>query len=128
MVSHQRVKTPTAAAAFLTDHAQAVYDNLYDAQNRIARHAQQKLTALLAQFSMLEGRLPMILDKRLLTESHRLELIAEKLKALDPKLLLRRGYSITMKDGHALRNPQELRQGDEIVTILEEGTVKSIIQ
>ena len=128
MVSHQRVKTPTAAAAFLIDHAEAVYNTLDDAQNRIARYAQQKLSTLLAQFSMLEGRLPMILDKRLLTENHRLELIAEKLKALDPKLLLRRGYSITMKDGHALRNPQELRQGDEIVTIMEKGTIKSIIK
>ena len=128
MVSHQRVKTPTAAAAFLIDHAEAVYNTLDEAQNRIARYAQQKLSTLLAQFSMLEGRLPMILEKRLLTENHRLELIAEKLKALDPKLLLRRGYSITMKDGHALRNPQELRQGDEIVTIMEKGTVKSIIK
>lgn len=128
MVSHQRVKTPTAAAAFLIDHAEAVYNTLDDAQNRIARYAQQKLSMLLAQFSMLEGRLPMILDKRLLTENHRLELIAEKLKALDPKLLLRRGYSITMKDGHALRNPQGLQKGDEIMTIMEKGTIKSIIK
>lgn len=128
MVSHQRVKTPTAAAAFLIDHAEAVYNTLDDAQNRIARYAQQKLSMLLAQFSMLEGRLPMILDKRLLTEKHRLELIAEKLKALDPTLLLRRGYSITMKDGHALRNPQGLQKGDEIMTIMEKGTIKSIIK
>lgn len=128
MVNHQRVKTPTAAAAFLIDHAETVYNTLDDAQNRIARYAQQKLSTLLAQFSMLEGRLPMILDKRLLTENHRLELIAEKLKALDPKLLLRRGYSITMKDGHALRNPQGLQKGDEIMTIMEKGTIKSIIK
>lgn len=128
MVSHQRVKTPTAAAAFLIDHAEAVYNTLDDAQNRIARYAQQKLSMLLAQFSMLEGRLPMILDKHLLTEKHRLELIAEKLKALDPTLLLRRGYSITMKDGHALRNPQGLQKGDEIMTIMEKGTIKSIIK
>ena len=128
MVSHQRVKTPTAAAAFLIDHAQAVYETLDDAQNRIARYAQQKLTALIAQFSTLESRLPMILDKRLLTESHRLELIAEKLKALDPTLLLKRGYSITLKDGHALRDPQALQAGDEIETIMEKGTIKSIIK
>ena len=128
MVSHQRVKTPTAAAAFLIDHAQAVYETLDDAQNRIARYAQQKLTALIAQFSTLESRLPMILDRRLLTESHRLELIAEKLKALDPTLLLKRGYSITLKDGHALRDPQALQAGDEIETIMEKGTIKSIIK
>ena len=127
MVSFLRVKTPTAAAAFLIDHAQAVYDTLDDAQNRIAHDAQQKLSTLIAQFTLLESRLPMILDKRLLTERHRLELFAEKLKALDPKLLLRRGYSITLKDGHIMRDPKKLQKGDEIETVMEKGTIKSII-
>ena len=128
MVSHQRVKTPTAAAAFLIDHAQTVCETLDDAQNRIARYAQQKFSILNSQFSILEERLPMLIDKRLLTENHRLELIAEKLKALDPKLLLKRGYSITLKDGHTLRDPQLLKAGDEIETIMEKGTIKSIIK
>ena len=128
MVSHLRVKTPTAAAAFLIDHAQAVYDTLDDVQNRIVHHAQQKLAALSAQFSLLESRLPMILDKRLLTERHRLELIAEQLKTLDPALLLRRGYSITLKDGRTIRDPKSLKPGDQIETRLEKGTIKSIIK
>ena len=58
VVSHRRVKTPTAAAAFLIDHAQAVLDSLNDVQNRMARHALQRLTNLQLQLSTLQEALP----------------------------------------------------------------------
>ena len=54
--------------------------------------------------------------------------LSEQLKALDPQLLLKRGYSITRKDGHAVRDPKTLRKGDEIETVMEKGTIKSIIK
>jgi len=171
MVSHQRVKTPTAAAAFLIDHAQTVLDSLNDAQNRISRHALQRMLTLNAQLTALNtqianvfsvvktrqdarlnqmysriahraqqrlvtrqssltalsDRIPMLLDRRLQAEKHRLELLTEKVKTLDPALLLKRGYSITMKDGHAVRDPKDLRPGDQIETRLEKGTFKSTV-
>ena len=171
MVSHQRVKTPTAAAAFLIDHAQTVLDSLNDAQNRISRHALQRMLTLNAQLTALNtqianvfsvvktrqdarlnqmysriahraqqrlvtrqssltalsDRIPMLLDRRLQAEKHRLELLTEKVKTLDPALLLKRGYSITMKDGHAVRDPKDLRPGDQIETRLEKGTFKSAV-
>ena len=171
MVSHQRVKTPTAAAAFLIDHAQTVLDSLGDAQNRISRHALQKLSTFHNQLSTiqetlprlfsvvrtrqearldqlyshiahyvqqklisrqssivsLQERIPMLLDRRLQTESHRLELLSEKLKVLDPALLLKRGYSITLKDGVAIRDPKTLNPGDQIETRLDKGTIKSTV-
>ena len=58
MVSHTRVKTPTAAAAFLIDHLQEVLDAVDDAQERIARFTQQKLTTLKAQLSTISEKLP----------------------------------------------------------------------
>ena len=128
MVSHLRVKTPTAAAAFLIDQAQAVYDTLDDVQNRIARHAQQKLSTLIAQLSTFSSTLPLLLDRQLLTERHRLELMTERLKALDPALLLKRGYSITLFQGKAIRNADMLAAGDEIETRLDKGTIKSIVK
>lgn len=63
-----------------------------------------------------------------MTEKHRLQLIEEKAKSLDPALMLSRGYSITLKDGKAVRDAQQLQTGDEIETRLEKGTIKSIIK
>ena len=169
MVSHTRVKTPTAAATFLIDHLKAVMDILNDSQEQILRLAQQKLTYYKSQFATvaellprlfsnvkirqearldalnsritshaqqkilnsqlsivnLENRLPILLDRRLMTERHRLQLIEEKAKSFDPALLLSRGYSITLKDGRAIRDAAVLRPGDEIETRLANGTVKS---
>ena len=127
MVSHQRVKTPTAAAAFLIDHAQAVFDALNDAQQRITRYAQLRFQTQEAQLSTLNTQLSTLVDRKLTNEVHRLELFEEKLKALDPTLLLRRGYSITLKDGHAVRDPKTLLPGDQIETRLEKGTIKSSV-
>ena len=76
----------------------------------------------------LENRLPILLDRRLMTEKHRLELLEEKTKSLDPALLLKRGYSITLKDGKTVRDAQALRSGDEIETRLANGTVHSIVE
>ena len=172
MVSHTRVKTPTAAAAFLIDHLKTVLDSLNDSQEQILRLAQQKLTYYKSQFATvaellprlfsnvkirqearldalnnsiahhaqqkilnsqlsivnLENRLPILLDRRLMTEKHRLELLEEKTKSLDPALLLKRGYSITLKDGKTVRDAQALRSGDEIETRLANGTVHSIVE
>jgi exodeoxyribonuclease VII large subunit len=172
MVSHTRVKTPTAAAAFLIDHLKNVMDILNDSQEQIVRLAQQKLTYYKSQFasiaellprlfsnvkirqearldslnksithlaqlklstfssqlSTIESKLPILLDRRLMTEKHRMQLIEEKAKSLDPTLLLKRGYSITLKDGKAVRDVQQLQTGDEIETRLANGTVHSTVK
>ena len=150
MVSHTRVKTPTAAAAFLVDHLKGVLDTIEGAQSLITHYARQKLSTLQSQLATiqeilpklflavkirqdarienLEARFPLLAERRMTAERHRLQLIEEKLKALDPQLLLKRGYSITLHNGKAVHNPLALKAGDEIETRLEKGTIKSIIK
>ena len=172
MVSHTRVKTPTAAAVLLIDHLKEVLDAINDAQERITHQAHQKISTLHLQLSAfseaihrlfsivrtrqearletlyqrilsriqqktvtaqaenhhLEQRLVTALQRRLISESHRMEMLEEKVHALDPALLLKRGYSITLFKGKAVHDPKALQQGDEIETRLEKGTIKSIIK
>ena len=169
MVSHIRVKTPTAAATFLISHLKEVLDVVEESQNRITRYAQQKLSTLSAQLttlsemiprlfsvvktrqearleslqsrmisemqqkivghqSRLEGfdqRIPILLERKLLSERHRMEMMTEKVKSLDPALLLQRGYSITLKDGKAVRDAAMLKENDIIETRLSKGTIRS---
>jgi exodeoxyribonuclease VII large subunit len=58
MVSHTRVKTPTAAAAFLISHLKEVLDALNDAQQRIANISVGKISNLKSQLSTLQAALP----------------------------------------------------------------------
>ena len=150
MVSHTRVKTPTAAAAFLIEHLKEVLDVIDSSQDRITRYAQQKLTTLNSQLAIVSESIPRLfslvktrqeskldifeqrmrtsIDRRLTSESHKLELISEKLKALDPTLLLARGYSITMHNGHAVRDASTLPPGTEIETRLAKGSITSVVK
>ena len=150
MVSHTRVKTPTAAAAFLISHLKEVLDIIDGSQELITRYAQQKLSILNSQFSIISEsiprlfslvktrqeakieslwiKIPMLLERKLTDDTHRLQLIEERLKALDPTLLLARGYSITMHNGRAVRDASQLPPGTEIETRLARGTVHSIVK
>jgi exodeoxyribonuclease VII large subunit len=44
---------------------------------------------------------------------------------LDPKNVLKRGFSITQKDGKVIRNSEALEKGDLITTYLYRGKVES---
>ena len=61
----------------------------------------------------------------MLNESHRLQLLQQRIQAQDPELLLKRGYSITLKDGKSIRSASELKAGDIIETKFAEGSVKA---
>lgn len=90
---------------------------------------QQTILAQKSNLATFEQRIPMlIVDRRLTAEYHRLEMLEEKIKSLDPALLLRRGYSITLFKGKAVRDPLALKKGDEIETRIEKGIIKSIIK
>jgi len=67
--------------------------------------------------------------ERLLTKAaHRLELLEQAIKAHDPTLLLSKGYSITTHGGKVVRNANHLQKGDVIVTQLQKGKVKSVVE
>ena len=119
MVSHIRVKTPTAAAALLIEHLKGVLDAVNQAQDSITRAAQQQLAAVSYQLTALEQRIPLLVERRITNAFHQLQLIEERVKGLDPQLLHK---------GRVVRDPQSLQAGDEIETRLEKGRIHSIIR
>ncbi len=172
MISHTRVKTPTAAAAFLIDHLAQVYERIEDSQRALVNLVKRRMEKEQIRLQRLSSTLPVIFSlvktrgnarlERLQTnllaamhqrirdsrnnlstfnaqfamlhsqfitrQRHRLQLIEEKVRNLDPVLLLNRGYSITLKDGKVVRDASQLKAGDEIETRLKKGNVKSIVK
>ena len=127
MVSNTRVKTPTAAAALLIDNLKQVLERLNMAQQRLnmvghlfsdARH----------QLELLENRFSVAWERQLTEQKHHINRLELMLQGFDPQLLLSRGYSISLLNGKAIRDPQQLKIGDEIETRVEKGTFKSIIR
>ena len=150
MVANTKVKTPTAAAALLIKNLLNVLEQLDDASQRIAYAVSQRifsqknriatLTTLIPtlairavsdqrhRIEMMQQRLPMAIERRLTTQKHLIESLSLKLQGFDPQLLLSRGYSITLKNGKAVRDPQQLKPGDEIETRVEKGTIRSVVK
>ncbi|MDO4160541.1 MAG: exodeoxyribonuclease VII large subunit [Prevotellaceae bacterium] len=77
---------------------------------------------------LLSQRIPPLVTGKIAAERHRLEMLSQRANALDPALLLRRGYSITLFNGHSLRDASQLKDGDEIITVVEKGKIKSKVQ
>lgn len=172
MVSHTKVKTPTAAAALLIDNLRSVAERLDSAQQRITNkvglimQAEQQRISRFAQiipalFSVVnvkqnalvdrlaqrlatsahniisenyrrldhaESKLPIFTEHILQMQHNHIELLAQRLCALDPKLLLMRGYSITTLHGKAVTDKAMLHPGDEIITVFANGTARSIVE
>jgi len=51
------------------------------------------------------------------------EHVARTVSILDPKNVLKRGYSITLHDGKALTSPKDLKAGDEVRSLFYEGSL-----
>ena len=149
MVSHTRVKTPTAAAAFLIDRLEQVARRIDDAADWITSYVQHRMEIEKIRLSRAAERIPILfslvkskqenkletLNQRIASavqrlidrRRHTLDILEQRTKSLDPTLLLQRGYTITLVNGHALRSPSAVKPGDIIVTRLADGMVKSIV-
>lgn len=150
-VAHTRVKTPTAAAAFLIDNGAQQLARLDDIQNRIMQDVSLLCERQQRLIEQLTVRLTSAPRQRLLTEEHhtqmlqnrymqsarfmlqneklRLENLQARYLALDPALQLRRGYSLTYTaDGKLLCCAKDLQPGDQLLTLLADGTVTSKVE
>ena len=61
-------------------------------------------------------------------ESHRLQLREQQVKAASPEHLLKKGYSITLVNGKAVKDASLLKKGDTLVTLLYNGKIESEVK
>lgn len=149
MVANTRVKTPTAAAALLIDNLRQVLERINNAQQRITLAIHQRIANQKSRLTNLQTLIPALVERKLSNAKHRVELLENRLPAAterimtnqkhklsqielmlqsyDPQLLLKRGYSITLLNGRAVRDPEELKAGDKIETRVEKGTIQSVV-
>lgn len=146
-VAHTKVKTPTAAAAFIIEHQAeeaALLDDLYQrithsAKEQIQRekqrleHQRAVLPLLFMGFYqkgenklvLLSQRLSSSVKQSLEREKHSLQLMQQRLNSLDPRLLLKRGYTITTCGGKLVRSIEGLAEGEILTTQTEKGEIYS---
>lgn len=127
MVSHTRVKTPTAAAAFLIEHLAQVAERLDQLTLRIPQLVRQRFIGEHHRLDTFLGRAQQALRRIFERRRYQLQNLEYQFRAFDPQLILKRGYSLTMKDGKVVRNASLLCKGDIIETRLADGKVESVV-
>ena len=168
LISHTRVKTPTATAEFLINHALQTAERLETCARLVKERLEERLQGERERLERCISRIPAQVQMRLQREAfrqerlisrldaawksrimkeryrlqtfshlavtlqarfqkefHRLDLLKQRIKSASPELLLKRGYSITLKDGRSLTDASSLKPGDEVVTYLLKGRFKS---
>ena len=80
MISFQRVKTPTAAAAFLVDHLTEVYARVEDAQEAIVNYVKRRLQVERMKFERLSSQIPTLFSLVKVRQNNRLDQLLNRLK------------------------------------------------
>ena len=149
-VAHTRVKTPTAAAEFLIAKMDACADVLDDLSSRLMQSVQSRLLWEYRRIEGLKQRIPTAVYKRLADAKyallsarrdiqqaskmylsarlHRLDLLKQRLNDALPEKQLARGYSITLKEGKAVKDASLLKEGDVLTTVLHQGKVEFVVK
>ena len=60
-------------------------------------------------------------------ENERLHLNENTVRLLDPENVVKRGFTLTLKDGKIVKSVKQVEMGDELETRFADGTTKSRI-
>ncbi len=147
LIAHTSLKTPTAVADFLVNHNLLFEGNVLEAaeeatalaQNLLNIHhleldralttahfaAREQIQEATRFLGFMEEKIPASAYQILRDQHRTLDTLEAIYQNLHPENVLSRGYSITLKNGKAIRSTAVLKQGDELETRLQEGSVKS---
>ncbi|MBR4840099.1 MAG: exodeoxyribonuclease VII large subunit [Paludibacteraceae bacterium] len=77
--------------------------------------------------SQIRGTLIQKLSTTIAEERGRLQSKEVSAKLLSPDQILKRGYSITLKNGKAVKNANALKSGEKITTLFAKGQIESTV-
>lgn len=149
MVSYKNAITPSELADFLIQKFHNFAIPLIQAQDRLAQSAKNRFSQENERLQALAQQLSWNSRTLLRTQHHSIQLLSQRLhlfsqhflkeryaalahlsrmiKMADPNLLLKRGFSITTRNGKAITSTDQIREGDQIETLLLDGKLTSTI-
>ena len=148
-VAHTRVKTPTAAAEFLINRVAATNNYLMELQDRLVQATRNILVEEEGQLNgwskdvyhnsksllqsnsntllFLNEKLRSAVKRKIEKEKFAIERYEHFVLLSLPENMLKRGYSITTRNGKTIKSVSDLTVGDVITTQLLDGEIDSKI-
>lgn len=149
-VSHTRAKTPTAVAEFFITHMGKTAIELIDLKDRVVKESSNRVIKERTQIDSFSKDLIHKSKMRLQKESNWAEKSFSEIKnqinqflqrqqfyiegkeqfikLVSPDNILKRGYTLTLKNGKIMTSINDLAVGDEIQTLFRDGSSISKIE
>lgn len=94
----------------------------------LIKESQQIIKDSQNHFSSIENSLKRITQQSFKNETIRLNAFEKHLALASPENILKKGYTLTMKDGKVIKQSKALKKGDEVATVFSDGEIKSIVK
>lgn len=98
------------------------------AGNKLPASASAMLLRRRSTLESLQMQLQNRAASRLAEGTRFIQLTEQFIKMASPDYVLKRGYSLSLKDGKIIKHATDLNPGDELVTRFADGDVKSIVK
>ena len=150
MVAWKSLKTPTAVADFIVEQTMECENRIIEMAGLLTSAATQAISTAGEQLSSLSNRtaatarltvrvkheqlgyhtetLRRSSARHLRSATELTDGFEKALRHLDPSGVMKRGYTLTSKNGLIVRSPSELEPGDTITTHFEAGQASSTVK
>jgi exodeoxyribonuclease VII large subunit len=127
LAADARASTPSNAAELLTpdrgEVLRAIAQTRAELGIRLLRQVSDRQAALKRTVEELHQQLQTVYDQAL----ERVHVAKRILEAYDPTAAMRRGYALVRQNGTLITKVASLRQGSEVVLVLQDGTAEASI-
>lgn len=149
IVAHTRAKTPTAVAEFFIAHLNKTATELVNLEEKVISQSESRLikeqtdllslskelvhqSTLMVQreisvVQQLSGKMRYGVRHLLQHQSHILETREQFIQMVSPENVLKRGYTLTLKNGKIVTSLHDLSVGNTIETRFRDGVSTSVI-
>ena len=97
-------------------------------RERLRAGYMRRMDTARTRCDFMEQRLRSCAVQLMKDNTARLDTLSRRVEAADPVNILRRGYSITLVNGRAVRSAACLKEGDEVETRLEQGAFTAVVR
>ena len=128
MVAFEHLKTPTALADYFIDIFADEDYRLQTISGRLSLAVRTKAGEQRQRLDAGVSRIRAAVAAKLAEARHKVQLLEYRVGALNPAAILAKGFTLTLKDGRRVTEAAQLKKGDEITVLFNDGKVKAEIK
>jgi exodeoxyribonuclease VII large subunit len=127
MVAFSSQQSPTAVATFLIDHIRDVLQELKNMRIYINKESYAFLRESKKEISRVWPDIISDCKQFFKNTKNTINNYKIDINSFDPINILQKGFSITKVDGKAIKSINKVRKGNNILTIVSDGEIRSIV-